>query len=556
MRVPLGLRILVIVAAAIAPVLAVVVYNELSLRSAREAEVREIALQSARQTSLELERLASGTQSVLEAIAAAPVVQDANWTDCEEFLARLIERQPQFLSLAVLDGDGFPTCRSDRQRPNQSFSDRPYFKDAVANPMQLVIADYTKSRVSGNAVLPLSMAFQASGRTGVVVASLNLAWLQHTIENRELPPQGSVTVADRNGVIVARSPLPEQFVGTAIPDAFQSLVHAHTPGTMEVKSQDGTQRYLGYMPVSATPSGLYVSVGFGKDMAFADINAATIRTAVITAAALALAAVLAVLFSRSLLSGPIRRIKGVIDARRNGDMDARSNFTEGRGELEDLGAALDGYLTQIQEARLKQAEAERHRELLAGELAHRLKNLLATVQAIAGQTFRKDGHPKELLQQFDSRLQSIAAAQQLLINEQADGAELGETIRMALAPFDAGGDRFSLSGPRLRVEARICTAIALAFHELATNAIKYGALSNDKGRVDITWDAAADGELVLVWAEVGGPTIMPPDRKGFGSRMIEQLLTAELQGKATLDFHPAGLRYTIRAPLAALDPHR
>jgi hypothetical protein len=284
MRLSLAARTLAIVVVAIVPLLGVIVYNELALRGSREAEVRAIALRTAEQTALELDRLRSGAEALLGAIAAAPVVGSNDRAGCEQFLSRVIERLPQYLSLAVLDADGSIRCRNDGQKPDLNFADRPYFKDALAQPLKLVIADYTVSRVTGAATLPISLAF-GGDRPGVAVASLNLDWLQRVVENRPIPEDGSVTVADRNGVILARAPLPDRFVGTTVPDDFMLLVHESAAGSVELTSQDGTRRYLGYVPVNLPPLGLYVSLGVGKEAAFADINAATLRTVLMTAIA-------------------------------------------------------------------------------------------------------------------------------------------------------------------------------------------------------------------------------------------------------------------------------
>jgi len=181
-------------------------------------------------------------------------------------------------------------------------------------------------------------------------------------------------------------------------------------------------------------------------------------------------------------------------------------------------------------------EAERLQTVLAGELNHRVKNVLATVMAIARQTLGRDDVDKTSVETFEARLASMARAHDLLIHGQWEQAELTAVIAQALSPYPK--DRFEISGPAIKLAPRAVVSISLALHELATNAAKYGALSVADGRVAITWsvETGEADRLKLRWQETGGPIVQPPTRKGFGSRLIESLLAAELNGK-----EPSGL---------------
>jgi two-component sensor histidine kinase len=256
-------------------------------------------------------------------------------------------------------------------------------------------------------------------------------------------------------------------------------------------SQDGTARYLGYVPVTAPPSGLYVSVGISKDEAFAEMNRGTLRAVLIAGVAVMAAGVLTYGLSRGLVRGPIERINQTIAARREGDLNVRTGLAAGRGEIEDLGRAVDTYMDELNEARAAQDVADKHRVLLTQEMAHRLKNVLAAVQAVAQQTF-KQGRASGELKVFAARLQSIGAAQQLLVDD-IGHIDLEAVIRTAVAPFDDGNGRIIISGPRIKIQSRANVAIALAFHELSTNAVKYGSLAYGDGNVDIHWTVVANG---------------------------------------------------------------
>ncbi|WP_296596107.1 PAS domain-containing protein [Phenylobacterium sp.] len=190
--------------------------------------------------------------------------------------------------------------------------------------------------------------------------------------------------------------------------------------------------------------------------------------------------------------------------------------------------------------------AERQQKLLVDELNHRVKNTLATVQAIASQTMRTTADPKAFREAFESRLLALSATHDLLTAANWRAADLCDVLLVELRPF--GESRYSTHGPDVDLNPAEAVALGLVFHELATNAAKYGALSNADGRVDVAW-TREDGRLELTWTESGGPNVTPPTRRGFGSRLIEKSLEGQLAGKARLDFAPGGLVCRVGMPL-------
>lgn len=196
-------------------------------------------------------------------------------------------------------------------------------------------------------------------------------------------------------------------------------------------------------------------------------------------------------------------------------------------------------------------QAKAQRELLIAELNHRVKNTLAVVQGIAHQTFRgtqaTDAHTA-----FEGRLMALAAAHNILTQTSWDHASLNQIVADSLQVQGAFSNRFSTAGPAVLLQPHQALSLALVLHELLTNALKHGALSNNSGRVSVEW-SLADGPnptLALVWTELGGPKVSPPIKQGFGSRLIERGLTADLQAEVAMDFRPEGLVCKIDAPLA------
>jgi PAS domain S-box-containing protein len=196
---------------------------------------------------------------------------------------------------------------------------------------------------------------------------------------------------------------------------------------------------------------------------------------------------------------------------------------------------------------------EEHRSLLADELNHRVKNSMATMQSIAHQTLRNATSLDDAHTTLDARLQSLSAAHDVLTRESWIGATLGVIVEGTLQPFRGGaGQRFLINGPEVWLTPRLTLAFTMALHELATNAVKYGALSNDRGRVILNWDLVDGTQAVrlwLRWEEVGGPTVTAPARGGFGTRLIERALAAEMGGTAEIEYRARGVVFTLDAPL-------
>ncbi|WP_279482572.1 PAS domain-containing protein [Aureimonas sp. SK2] len=201
-------------------------------------------------------------------------------------------------------------------------------------------------------------------------------------------------------------------------------------------------------------------------------------------------------------------------------------------------------------------EAEERQTLLTRELQHRVKNTLAMVNALANQTLRRAATAQEGLAAFSARLMALSHAHDILTQTSWTSAPIEAIVSQALATHGGEDERIAWSGPDLRLTARQSLALALALHELATNAAKYGALSNETGQVRIGWQVAR-GEgcetIRFEWRESGGPPVVAPERKGFGSRLIEQSLAAEFGGEVVVTYDPAGLVCTIEADLQ-LDP--
>ncbi|MDQ3470767.1 MAG: PAS domain-containing protein [Pseudomonadota bacterium] len=193
-------------------------------------------------------------------------------------------------------------------------------------------------------------------------------------------------------------------------------------------------------------------------------------------------------------------------------------------------------------------------KLLIDELNHRVKNTLATVQSIVKQALRTATDPALIRESIESRVFALSRSHDILSQENWTGAGLHDLIDAALEPFavtDGRAERFTVEGANIRLLPKATLALGIAFHELATNAFKYGAFSNNAGTVSIAWTiepSPAGDRLILHWREKDGPEVTPPTRKGFGTQVVERGLAHELKGEVHLDYRPEGVVCTIDVP--------
>jgi PAS domain S-box-containing protein len=236
---------------------------------------------------------------------------------------------------------------------------------------------------------------------------------------------------------------------------------------------------------------------------------------------------------------------------------ARVPFIPYPTPLRDATGMLVGAVNMLVDITDRKRAEERQKALL-DELNHRVKNTLATVQSIAGQTIRGADVPKDVREAFERRLLALSRTHDHLTRAGWESADLESILHDIFAPYqgDAGrneiGGRIRLEGEPVRLKPKPALTLAMVLHELATNAAKYGSLSAPDGVLTVSW-AVTDGEagrgLRIEWQESGGPAVRQPQRRGFGSRLLERGITKELKGSAQISFDPAGVRCFMWIPV-------
>ncbi|MFD1983635.1 HWE histidine kinase domain-containing protein [Mesorhizobium newzealandense] len=225
--------------------------------------------------------------------------------------------------------------------------------------------------------------------------------------------------------------------------------------------------------------------------------------------------------------------------------------------VQDKSGAIVQYFASFVDL-TKHKEEQAQFKMLIDELNHRVKNTLATVQSIVWQASRANSDPRAIREAVESRLFALARSHNLLTRENWHSAGLLDVLHDALEPFgvtDGRSERLVIAGENIRLSTKAALALGIAFNELATNAVKYGAFSNDKGSIQIDWTiepTSVGRRLILSWQEKDGPPVTPPSRQGFGSRVIERGLTHELEGTVQLDYRPDGLICTMNIPVPGI----
>jgi PAS domain S-box-containing protein len=260
---------------------------------------------------------------------------------------------------------------------------------------------------------------------------------------------------------------------------------------------------------------------------------------------------------------PMEQAMSAAMASRQREMDFAFRIVLPDGAVREIGGsgaflyAPDGTPVRMVGVNLDVTErivAENRQNLLIRELHHRVKNTLATVQAIVGSTARTASSIDEFYQGFVGRIVSLAHTHNLLTEDYWQKASLGELLRNELGPYeDRSGARVSLDGPAVELPSEAAVPVGMAIHELTTNAAKHGALSVAGGQVAVSWEVRPDvagSVLHFTWIERGGPPVHRPTRQGFGSRLLQRVLTSQLQAEVHIAFPDSGLRFTMVMPLA------
>lgn len=360
-------------------------------------------------------------------------------------------------------------------------------------------------------------------------------------------PDAAVAVLDRQRRFVARIPDHASRLGTLAAASWrQAIDQSPLEGSVESVTLEGVRSLTSY---TATRFGWIAGLSYPLEVLHAPVRRQIWTMGVIGAALLACAMLIAALLSQQI-SAEIRAVtrdatflaEGEVVPRRALRLDEARQVNDA---LVDASQTLHMRLEELKSARV-------HQGFLLRELAHRLKNQLTVINSMLRQTARAATSTPELVDKLTHRTQGLAIGVDLLVNQRWQHAPLRALIEAQMQPFCPAADRLILDGPSVDLTPDLTQSIGLALHEMATNAVKYGAWSNDQGIISINWElseAASKKVLALTWQEAGGPLVVPSQRRGFGQVVIAQASGRGEGASSTLDFHAAGLIWRLSAVL-------
>lgn len=368
-------RLLLLALISVLPAIVIWTYTEVSLRRAREAEVNDIVIRQAQLAASELDHIFNGVNTLLLAVDGTPAIRAFDTPVCNAYLRSLQKKVPHLIAFVAINLDGAVRCsHSGLPSPHLRFRDRPYFQDTITNK-RFSVGTFTPEFIEGGfrsyPVLPLSLPIRDDNGEviGVIAAALDLRWLDLKLKERVIPAGGSLTLADRNGIIISREPFPDRFIGTKIPDDFLKFITATKAGSFQATSQDSTRRIYGYIPITRPPGNIYVSAGLSTQVAFAAINDAARRGFMLIAAALVLALSLSWLASRAFITKPFDIMINAVRDWRLGDYQVRIDLPRNSGEFGLLAKAFNDLMDDVAE-RQHALQVSEQRARLALEAGH------------------------------------------------------------------------------------------------------------------------------------------------------------------------------------------
>jgi two-component sensor histidine kinase len=441
----------------------------------------------------------------------------ANSRTVQQQLHQLTARAELTQSIALIDAAGVlrGTSQVFLVEPID-LSDRDYFRVLRERNDRLAFGERLRSRLLNDDMIPLARRRTSDGFDGVVVAGIAVSKFQPFLEGLRRDRHTAVSLVRADGRVLIRAPDTGPMT-LPLSSGFMRATQMADRGVYEATSAvDGVPRIFGYSRVGSWP--LFVSYA----VATRSVNAAWYREMAFAAAVTFAIAVAGFV----LATQAVQR-----HAKEQQWRDALAHEVEART------------------AELRQSE-ERSK-LLAAEVDHRAKNMLALVQVLLRQT--RASTTEAYARAAQGRVAALARAHTMLSQSRWAGAELSRLVEEETAPYRRSGvARVTTAGPNLLLEPSVAQALAMVLHELATNAAKYGALSVPGGEVRVQWSVDRAGRLALRWTESNGPPVQPPTRSGLGSQVIERSVRDQLDGTVQLDWPVDGLVCTISIPAGRL----
>ncbi|WP_262270474.1 sensor histidine kinase [Microvirga yunnanensis] len=501
--------------------------------------IDRLAEQQAQSITSQIDNRLASFQATLDVLATSPNLLEGNMDDFRSRLEQTTLPPDVWFTVRDRNGQQLINTRTPRGARLPAFvgrGDPVIFTEGRPYTSDLIWAPVTKQWA-----VTLSVPVRVPAVTGEVRFALTIGvpatYFRKLLENA---PQGWIAaINDRNGKILARSMTHDQWVGKPMAQRGWEISKDVPPGQgglwKDVYTLEGTKVVGAYHRMEST--GWLIGVS-----ALPEIYEAPRQNIIAIGLTLLVMSLLMALALASLLGRRITEAINVLQVKAAAMRDVKViDFP--RTSLDEVNNVAEIMRSTAQILRNRQDQ----QTTLIQELNHRVKNTLATVQAISRMTIRNSQDMAAFEQAFSARLLALSATHDLLTASAWSGVELRDLLTKELEPFRVGS-RLSISGPAVALTSKVAIGLGMAIHEMATNASKYGALRSEGGSIRIGW-SVADGILRLDWRERCQDRIVPPTRKGFGSRLINQTIVGELQGMADMTYNEDGLQAVFTIPL-------
>jgi two-component sensor histidine kinase len=480
-----------------------------------------------------VDRQAAVGISVAETLATDQALINGDWAAFHARARRAMERRAGWIVIADADGQQVVNTLRPWGAPLPRIKRTPEETSAFSAGRSKV-SDLLEGPVAGKPVITVGTPIMVKGKFYVLSYVVDSASFTSVFRQQRVPDRWVATLLDNHRRVIARSRLNEKFTGAlASKDMEENLRHS-TEGVNKSQSLEGVPTMVAYTRSPQTGWTLVVSIP-REDLA-STVNRSVVLGAGVFLALLALGIALSLVYSRRI-NDEMRQLVLDADAIGRGETLPPAN----PDSLEEIAAVH----AALREASRELKAREERQGVMINELNHRVKNTLATVQALARQSFAKvKGAPLDV---FTDRLIALSGAHDLLTRT---GWREADMSALVAASVGAHVERVDRTGPEVALAPHTAVGLSMVFHELATNSVKYGALSAQGGRVELSWrlDPVTD-TLAFTWRDVGGPPVSPPKQPGFGTRLIESSIRREQKGQARFDFRPDGLVFEASFPL-------
>ncbi len=540
----IGSYLVTMAALATLPLLAFVAFLLLELERSQFQTLRTDVAQNAQAISRTVERKLSDLETTLALVANSVELQQGDLQAFHTRVSESLKDSSLYVLLARGDGIQILNTRMPWGAPLRPMANPQSVSSALESgkvELSGVFLGATSQRWVVNLTMPLKVLGPAG--TEAVVLTQDAESLRNLTVRDTLPPGWTAALVDGEGRIVVSSGADVRPPGTQVEANWPELMFGMNGSA--VFYRDGRQHLLGYAKVADWP---WRAIVWGPADNFNN-SFVTLWKSLLIGSLIFLTIVLGLAsIAAHQLRSAIRKIANMAERIGRGEIVSpeRTKIVEAN----QVAIALSN-------ASFDRAEAEERIHFILQELVHRTKNILSLVQAMMRQLARGTDNVEEFQRAVSGRLAGLAQSIEALAKQQWGGIPLASLVDLQLTTVVGSIDRVSRQGPELLVNANAVQNLGLVFHELATNSVKYGALSVLEGRLRIEWEILEpseeneDRQLRLRWIEEHGPPVKPPTRRGFGSTVIERHAASAFVGKVSVDFEEAGLRWTLVAPLSA-----